>query len=265
MRRPLSALVGGVSRVANMRCIPDASTVFHAQRGGCSTVDWQEAVADALPRNPPVNYVNVGANKGYRVPEFLALWSQERVVDYAQGWRQELLRYAQLHKKGHLKFASCGNCNDCKASPPASHNRSGARMHLLELAPANRALLAHMLSVQKLTDRVSLHPFGASNVTSQLTVFKGLMAGDERGHALTGAKAAKYKTYGAAEQVDAVALDDFFARQRLRSIYHVAIDTEGWDALVIEGMRTALMEKVREYHDDSCAARDSEGFFCLMN
>ena len=99
-----------------------------------------------------------------------------------------------------------------------------------------------------LTDRVSLHPFGASNVTSQLTVFKGLMAGDERGHALTGAKAAKYKTYGAAEQVDAVALDDFFARQRLRSIYHVAIDTEGWDALVIEGMRTALMEKVREGH-----------------
>ena len=244
-----------------MRCIPDASTVFHAQRGGCSTVDWQEAVADALPRSPPVNYVNVGANKGYRVPEFLALWSQERVVDYAQGWRQELLRYAQLHKKGHLKFASCGNCNDCKASPPALHNRSGARMHLLELAPANRALLAHMLSVQKLTDRVSLHPFGASNVTSQLTVFKGLMAGDERGHALTGAKAAKYKTYGAAEQVDAVALDDFFARQRLRSIYHVAIDTEGWDALVIEGMRTALKEKVREYHDDSCAARDSEGFF----
>ena len=64
---------------------------------------------------------------------------------------------------------------------------------------------------------------------------------------------------------DAVALDDFFARQRLRSIYHVAIDTEGWDALVIEGMRTALKEKVREYHDDSCAARDSEGFFCLMN
>ena len=43
--------------------------------------------------------------------------------------------------------------------------------------------------------------------------------------------------------MQAVALDDFVREQRLSSIYHVAIDTEGWDALVIEGMRETLAAK----------------------
>ena len=114
-------------------------------------------------------------------------------------------------------------------------------MHLLELASANRALLRHMLQETHLEGRVKLHDFAASNETSSLQVVKGLYAGDERGSALTGKKARKYAAYSSQEK--AVALDDFIKAQQLGSLYHVAIDTEGWDALVVEGMRTTLSKK----------------------
>ena len=51
----------------------------------------------------------------------------------------------------------------------------------MKVATANRALLTYMLDATKLTNRVQLHPFAASNVTQEMTVFKGLYAGDERG------------------------------------------------------------------------------------
>jgi len=235
---PLQAL-----SLPGRRSAPDARNVFHAQRDGCSTVDWQERVAAALPRAAPVTYINVGANKGYRIPEFLGLWSQQPVLDHARGWDAHLREYAKRKRLGFLKLYSCGNCRDCEAKPPQPHNRSGAEMHLLELAPANRALLAHMIALAKLNNRVHLHQLAASNVTQKLPVLTKLLTGDERGTPLYGKKAEQYAKAGASTYVQAVALDDFVREQRLSSIYHVAIDTEGWDALVIEGMRETLAAK----------------------
>ena len=40
-----------------------------------------------------------------------------------------------------------------------------------------------------------------------------------------------------------MALDDFFRHEGLEHVYHVAIDTEGWDALVVEGMRDSLRQR----------------------
>ena len=91
-------------------------------------------------------------------------------------------------------------------------------MHLFELATANRALLTYMLDATKLTNRVQLHPFAASNVTQEMTVFKGLYAGDERGSALVGKKAYRLQKGNATETVRAVALDDFFQEKRLRDL-----------------------------------------------
>ena len=214
------------------QCAPNAAAVFRTGRSGCSDVEWQARVADAMPRSRPVTYVNVGANKGYRIPEFLGLWSQRPVPGHSQAWGTELRRYAQEHKMRFLQAYACGNCNDCKAAAPAPHNRSGARMHLLELAPPNRALLGHMLDTHKLHRRVHLHHYAASNVSQTLVIPKTVFAGDERVAANT-AKASRLARAGADESVQAVALDDFFATQRLKRLYHVAIDTEGWDALVV--------------------------------
>jgi hypothetical protein len=209
-------------------CVPDAQHVFLQDLGGCSNVTWTERVADVRAREAPVVYVNVGANKGYRVPEFLSLWSQQPVPGHMKGWQKHLLEYARLKKSRFLKMFSCGNCGDCNAELPSPHSRTGAKMHLLELATVNQALLRHMLRETKLDpERVALHAFGASNVTQHLPVFKGLMAGEETGSVLTGKKARRLANASATTMVPAVALDDFFRQQRLEQIYHVAIDTEG--------------------------------------
>ena len=190
-----------------------------------------------------MTYVNVGANKGYKVPAFLALWSQQPVPGYVGGWQRHLIKYAKDNHFNFLKAYSCGNCADCKAKPPAAHNRTGGRMHLLELASANRELLRYVLEAERLGDRVQLHHLAASNVTHQMSVFKGIMAGDERGAALIGGKATRFEKAAVSTTVPAVALDDFFRAQRLSHVYHVAVDTEGWDALVVEGMRGALSRR----------------------
>ena len=225
-------------------CVPDAREVFRSQRGGCSEVQWAEAVAAAKPdRAAPVVYVNVGANKGYKIPEFLALWSQQPIPGHVQGWQQRLIKYAEQRSFNYLQRYSCGNCADCKGKPPAPHRRTGGQMHLLELASANRALLRHLLEVEKLSGRVSLHELAASNYSHTMLAFKGLLAGDERGAALTGKKARRFVNASVADSVQAVALDDFFAQQRLSHAYHVAVDTEGWDALVVEGMRESIRQR----------------------
>lgn len=225
-------------------CVADARSVFLKQRNGCSEVPWAEAVASAVPNRPsPVTYVNVGANKGYKVPEFLALWSQQPIPGHLKGWQSHLVKYANRNKFRYLAQYSCGNCKDCQGTMPAPHNRSGARMHLLELATANRALLRHMLDAESLSGRVILHNLAASNVSHPLLAYKGLLAGDERGAALIGKKARRFVNASAADRVEGIALDDFFRRERLESIYHVAIDTEGWDALVVEGMRESLKQR----------------------
>ena len=224
-------------------CAPDARRVYLKQRGGCSEVQWSEAAAAAMPRTPPVTYVNVGANKGYKIPEFLALWSQRPVAGHMKGWQRHLLRYADAHKFRFLKTYSCGNCGDCNGKLPKAHSRHGARMHLLELASANRALLQYVIEAERLSSRVELHNFAASNHSHTMLAFKGLMAGDERGTALIGKKAKRFVNASAADSVQAVSLDDFLKLQRLEPTYHVAIDTEGWDALVVEGMRDSIAER----------------------
>ena len=132
-----------------MRCVADAATLYESLpwSNGCTHVPWQEAVAAAVPRASPVTLVNVGANKGYKVPEFLALWSQSPVGGHMLGWQRHLLAYADRQRSGSLKGFSCGNCKECRAAPPPKHGRTGARVHLLELAPVNQALLPEMRPV----------------------------------------------------------------------------------------------------------------------
>ena len=47
---------------------------------GCSSAPWALLLAERLPppEAPPV-FVNVGANKGYNLAEFISLWTPRRV------------------------------------------------------------------------------------------------------------------------------------------------------------------------------------------
>ena len=201
--------------------------------------------SDSRKANPFPLYSPCRLWQGYKIPEFLALWSPQRdwIPGHMKGWQHDLLRYASANKFRYLQAYSCGNCHDCRGQPPAPHNRTGGRMHLFELAAANRALLQYLIDAEKLSRRVTLHHLAASNHSHSMLAFKGLLAGDERGTGLMGKKASRFITASATETVPAVALDDFLIQQRLDQVYHVAIDTEGWDALVVEGLMNTIRKR----------------------
>ena len=58
-----------------------------------------------------------------------------------------------------------------------------------------------------------------------------------------GKRARRFSRANGTRDVDVVALDDFFRLQGLESIYHVAIDVEGFDALVLEGMQQTIRQR----------------------
>ena len=242
-------------------CAPDAIKLMPTITG-CSMVPWAQVVADVVPRPAPVIYVNVGANKGYNVAEHMSMWSQHGVTN--QLWHENILKYAQENNRGFLRAYSCGNCGACKSAAPPPHMRSGGRVHVLELTASNRALLRNLLVRAGLTEDVSVHDLAASNASGFITM-RRTMAGDERASIAHGfssgseadqgedkgrenrtrqdaAAAAACANGGSAceERIEVVRLDDFAAREGLGPIYTVSIDTEGYDALVIEGMSALL-------------------------
>jgi FkbM family methyltransferase len=244
----MSALAAAALAVASppVRCVTDAKDTFRAELRtgvGCSSVLWAERLAEALPRTAPVTLVNVGANKGYRAPEFLALWSDRRFDGHLRGWQRHVIAYAKEQHSSQLTRYSCGNCNDCRASSPSPHKRTGARVHLLEIAPVNQALLRYVVGASGVGDVVTLHDVGASNVSSHVPIGRDTPVGDERQGILGVKKAKRFARSNASIEVAVVALDDFLAAQRLQHVYHVAIDTEGWDALVLEGMHATIARR----------------------
>ena len=132
-------------------CAPDASSHSPKELGidGCPRSTWEEKVAAAVPREPPVHYVNVGANKGYNAVGFLNLWTEARIKK--MWWHALIMEYAveqnltrSLHVKHPLALQStvaCGACKACRDGMPAEHERRGGVASLLDLNPRNSALL----------------------------------------------------------------------------------------------------------------------------
>ena len=229
--------------------------------------------AQVVARYPNPVLVNVGANKGYaagaaNVPlthpkfslthqdsqtltltryaaaEFLAIWSQHNVnsklwhhalIKYARGSVEEQRSAARTGKKRHgfLSQQACGACRACKVSTPSPHQRSGGTCSSCS-NPTNRALLHNLTAATGISDIAKVHDLAASNVTHRVYAPRAY-AGMEMLAAVEGTKKRP------ANQ-EAISLDDLFERQALSEAYLVSIDTEGSDALVLEGMQQLLQQ-----------------------
>lgn len=105
---------------------------------------------------------------------------------------------------------------------------------MLELLESNRALLHNLTAATGISDIAKVHDLAASNVTHRVYAPRAL-AGMEMLAAVEGTKKRP------ANQ-EAISLDDLFERQALSEAYLVSIDTEGSDALVLEGMQQLLQQ-----------------------
>ena len=223
-------------------CVPD---VLRLKWGGCAGSKWTQMAADRLAeRYPTPVLINVGANKGYNGAAFLALHSQSGVTQ--RSWARHIQGYARANGKrnGILKFTACGACGSCKAKRPPPHQRNAGTVHMLELLEANRILLREIVARSNVGHLVRVHDLAASNETKRVPQPKILSAGAETASLYTpgqimsnGKRAPRPKSRG---MIDLTTLDDFFTREGLKDIYSVEIDTEGHDALVLEGMRQTL-------------------------
>lgn len=265
----------------------------------CPDVLWQEALAAALPpttaSDPPLTFLNVGANKGYNIANFLSLWHSSRGVSN-RAWHAAILRFARAvgsKSLQHVPHVSCGVCMVCKKPSPTARPKSAPRVaiHALELLPHNAQLLESVINRTGVRDLVNVHAVAASNASGTLKFVRSKMANYGReqtmlcaGHAHAalassarssgggGGVAASATTPGrdatgddagvgalpctyrgktvvkpeALAEVKVTTVDAFLSSQPgllEQPTFLVSVDTEGYDALVIEGMRTSLRQK----------------------
>ena len=89
---------------------------------GCPGDSWFDELAQRFPIKSPV-MINVGANKGYAVADFVARHDQSRGVS-ARAWHRAILNASAIMQSGNLDHLSCGVCKACKRKPPG--RRCGA-------------------------------------------------------------------------------------------------------------------------------------------
>ena len=222
---------------------------------------WQETLAQRLQLDArePLIYLNVGANKGYNIAEFLSTWTKRRVSN--QQWHSHILHFGRTQRTLTLlrqHFLSCGVCALCKRPMTSAVRNITAQVHAFELLPSNQRLLEHSTRRAGLSDIVHIHRMAVSN-TSGTTTFvsrRKAVAGREdtklcSGIAtFAGLRGERQRCqvpkpdwkHGDAEfvTINVTTIDDFLDRQALRKVFFVSIDVEGFDALVLEGMRRSL-------------------------
>ena len=98
-----------------------------ACKSKCPSSHWQDVIASQLIQSRMV-FVNVGANKGYRIAEFLARFWSGGSVSSNLAWQQELIAAGgkRLHRP-------CGICSDCMASPPRSRHNTTVEVHAIDV------------------------------------------------------------------------------------------------------------------------------------
>ena len=138
---------------------------------GCPNASWQIALAEVAAPGPAPILLLVGANKGYAIAAFLALWHSEQPVN-EQLWARELLRYAYRQPGQYLRQFGCGNCGDClHTRAPSTQELSGVektrgRVHAFEALESNRRLLRHVSRALNLTSAaLEVHDLAISNAT----------------------------------------------------------------------------------------------------
>lgn len=216
-----------------MTCVADASRMMPVS--GCPRVSWEEEVAAAVPRASP-QYINVGANKGYNAASFLGLWSRHRIGN--KDWHHAILLYARTQNVPLRASVACGMCKACNTPLAREHGRRGGHAHLLDLSPSNFGLLSWLVAHFNLSDAVRVHELGASNASGSAMLRADKIVGAEDLSLGAGAKGQH-----SMKAVPIVRLDDFLSAHGISHPYHISIDAEGWDSLVLEGLQSSLSRR----------------------
>ena len=218
-----------------------------AKRSGCPAGRWQDVIAPLLAstaKGRNLTFVNVGANKGYNVAEFMQRFHFQRYILTSPAWHEELMKSSP--SKGVRVRFGCGLCNACKARPPRAKLHRPVEVHAIEMVRLNANALQRLFGVFKIPGTV--HHLAMSNYSGIAEYRQAGAIGLE--HFELGKDVTKYKS----ERVGCLTLDNF-ASMHLpppkRSFLGVAspridllsVDAEGQDALILEGAEELLSKR----------------------
>jgi FkbM family methyltransferase len=107
----------------------------------------------------------------------------------------------------------------------------------MDLSPSNYRLLSWLVDRFNLSDVAHVYEVGASNASAR---------GRVRSDKIVGAEDLSIGTasgWHATKEVPIVRVDDFLVERNISNAYHVSVDAEGWDSLVLEGMARTLRRR----------------------
>ena len=234
--RGLLATAFGLSTAmsAERSCGNASGALYIARHSHCPGEQWHDLVA-RLPQPPThgeLHFVNIGANKGYNLVAFNQRYSTAQPVSFRR-WHQLLMRNDSYTPM--CQAQCCGVCNTCSArdrgpSSPRDHAPT-VRMHALEAAPVNAAILRRAVRVSGLP--ATVHAIGVSDSAAPLFASADTVPGYETSSVSLTRGTPIRTTTG----------DNFFRTAGIAHAYMVTIDTEGWDGRVLAGMRRVLEAK----------------------
>ena len=210
-----------------------AAVACFAARGGCPSGSWKDATATAVAAlasaREPLILVNAGANKGYAVAE----WTQRF------GAAEFTLRdwYTNLTAIKATMMLRCGYCRACNAPDPMRRpHPGGVHAYAVELLGTNAIVLRMMMERMRITGATSVHEMALSNYSGDAyrPLFHRTGEEDVGAQSTAGRHTAR---------VESLTLDDFAARQSIRTIHTLSLDAEGWDSRILHGAATLLREK----------------------
>ena len=218
-------------------CGNASGALYIAHHSHCPGEQWHEEIAH-LPHGrhgDELHFVNIGANKGYNLVAFYQR--------YARAMQAQPLSFRRWHallrrnSSGDACEAQCcGVCNDCRgAERRGPRDARRLRMHALEAAPVNAAILRRVVQQSELAGLVTVHATGASDsVDAPLYARFDTRPGYEGDAVSLASRGARIATTTA---------DRLFEAERIPHAHMVTVDTEGWDGRVLAGMRATLAAK----------------------
>lgn len=203
-----------------------------ARRSGCPSSRWQDAIAQLLAASsaaPPLTYINVGANKGYNVAEFMQRYHSRGAgrLRSSEAWHTALLRSSK--GQGRVRYG-CGLCNPCKAPRPRERLHVQVEVHAIEMVDVNMRAVQRLFDIFQVPGTV--HHLAVANYSGTANYRAATAIGLE--HFELG--------NGRQRRVPCTTLDAF-AMAHLRPAQPIgllSIDAEGSDALILEGASRLL-------------------------
>ena len=209
-------------------CHPEALDI--GRHSNCPSDVWHDRaaplLAGAVPSNSPLVMLNVGANKGFNLAEWMQRYTSADTSN--KKWHQLMMKKADPP----CALQCCGVCLVCHRKRMKQAATVQLQLHAFELQPSNERLLRQLVALSGAP--VEVHGAAVSNVTGVVYTRDSGAPGYESVSAMKTARGSK------AVVRNVTTVDAFLAARGIARVGLVSIDTEGWDAFVMRGMERSL-------------------------